>query len=470
MMIPVILSGGSGTRLWPLSRTEHPKQFISLHNDATLFQKTLLRLAKLEVSSPIVVCNEDHRFIVAENSREIGVSPDQIILEPFGRNTAPAIVIAALCAIEKHGNDCVLLVLPADHSIENEDAFARAAASAHQAALDGWIVTFGIKPTEANTGYGYIETGRPLRDDIAEIASFKEKPNLETAKSYISSDKYLWNSGMFAFKASVLIQEIEKTNPDVLITAKSALAKSKKDLDFLRLDKEEFAKCPNISIDYAVMEHTKKGVSVMLDAGWSDVGAWDAVWKVSEKDAMGNVHHGDVMLFDTKDSYINAGHKLVTVLGLENILVLDTQDALLVADMNQAQNVKKIVDFIKDKDRSEHKHHRTVYRPWGHSDSICTVGERDQVKRITVKPGGKLSVQKHNHRAEHWVVVKGTAHVTKGDETFSVSENQSVYIPVGVVHSLENLGNSPLEIIEVQTGNYFGEDDIIRLHDIYGRV
>ncbi|OFW88915.1 MAG: mannose-1-phosphate guanylyltransferase/mannose-6-phosphate isomerase [Alphaproteobacteria bacterium RIFCSPHIGHO2_02_FULL_46_13] len=468
-MIPVILSGGSGSRLWPLSRTQYPKQFIALHNNHTLYQNTLLRLSSIGTSPAIVVCNEDHRFVVAESTRELGLHWNKIILEPFGRNTAPAIAIAALTALQSYGDDCILLILPADHIIENEAAFADAVKLAERAAIADKIVTFGVKPTEAHTGYGNIQIGQEVDSKIHAIQSFKEKPNQETAEKYLSSGNYLWNGGMFAFKASVFIEELQKYHPEILETARKAFDNAKSDLDFLRLDKKEFEKCPDISIDYAVMEHTDKGVVVMLDAKWSDVGAWDSVWQVSDKDENGNVCKGDILTFDTSDSYIYAGNKLVTVLGLKDVIVIDTQDAILVANKSNVQDIKRIVDAIKSKDRSEYKHHRTVFRPWGHYDSIC-VGERDQVKRITVKPGAKLSLQKHAHRSEHWVVVKGTARVTKGEEVFILSENESVYLPVGIVHALENPTDAPLEIIEVQTGTYLGEDDIIRLQDIYGRV
>ncbi len=468
-MIPVILSGGSGSRLWPRSRTQSPKQFIALHNDYTLYQNTLLRLSELSCSPAIIVCNEDHRFIVAESTREIGQKLDKIILEPFGRNTAPAITIAVLNAIQSHGEDCILLILPADHIIGNEQALHKAIMAAEKAAAEGKIVTFGIKPTEPNVGFGYIEIGEELSSSVHSISSFKEKPDLKTAQTYFASDKYYWNGGMFAFKASVFIEELKKHSPDILESARLSLLNAKEDLDFLRLGREEFSKAPDISIDYALMEKTDKGVVVLLDAQWSDVGAWDSVWQVSAKDENGNVCKGDVLTVDTKDSYINSDTRLIAALGLKDLIIVDTQDALLVADKSQSQNIKKIVDELKSKERTEYQYHRTVFRPWGHYDLISS-GEKDQVKRITVKPNAKLSLQKHQYRAEHWVVVNGTARVTKGEETFLLKENESVYLPIGMIHALENPTNVPLEIIEVQTGDHLDENDIIRLQDIYGRV
>lgn len=467
-MHPIILSGGSGTRLWPLSRPLYPKQFIALHSDKTLFQETAIRLKKIGLDAPSVVCNEDHRFIVAENMRMIDHDVQDIILEPVGRNTAPAIATAALSALKKD-SDSILLVLPADHVIENLDAFGAAVQTAKELAEKGHLVTFGIKPTEAHTGYGYIESGDDIGEGSYKIAAFKEKPDEKTAQEFLESGKYLWNSGMFCFKASAFIEELEKHHPDIVVHAKSALEHSEKDLDFIRLETKAFEKCEDISIDYAVMEKTQNGAMVSLDANWNDVGSWDAVWEVSEKNQDNNVCIGDVITKKTKNCFIRGRHKLVCTLGLEDIIVVDTQDALLVASKEHVQEVKDIVSDLKKADRKEAKHHRTVYRPWGHYDSIC-FGERDQVKRISVKPGAKLSLQKHFHRSEHWVVVKGTARVTKGEEILTISENESVYLPVGIVHALENPGKIMLELIEVQTGSYLGEDDIVRLEDIYGRA
>lgn len=467
-MYPVILSGGSGSRLWPLSRPLYPKQFIALHSDKTLFQDTVLRLSALELSNPIVVCNEEHRFIVAENMRMIDQEPQDIILEPVGRNTAPAIAVAAIAAL-KHDEDALLLVLPADHVIENVDAFGKAVETAQKMAEEGHLVTFGIKPTEPHTGYGYIESGDEIDEGAYKLAAFKEKPDLETARSFVESGNYLWNSGMFCFKASTYLAELEKHHADIVTHARASVSGSEEDLDFIRLDTKEFEKCEDISVDYAVMEKTDNAVMVSLDAKWSDVGSWDAVWKVCEKDENNNVCVGDIITQDTKNCFIRGRHKLVCTLGLEDMIVVDTKDALLVAHKKDVQGVKDIVNKLKKDERKEAKHHRTVYRPWGHYDSI-DFGERDQVKRISVKPGAKLSIQKHFHRSEHWIVVKGTAKVTKGEETLMISENESVYLPVGIIHALENPGKIMLELIEVQTGSYLGEDDIVRLEDIYGRA
>ncbi len=467
-MHPIILSGGSGTRLWPLSRPLYPKQFIALHTDKTLFQETAIRLQKIGLDAPSVICNEEHRFIVAENMRMIDQDVQDIILEPVGRNTAPAIATAALSAIKKDP-DSILLVLPADHVIENLDAFSDAVKKAQKLAEEGHLVTFGIKPTEPHTGYGYIESGDSIVDGAYKIAAFKEKPDEKTAQDFLDSRKYLWNSGMFCFKAAAFIEELERHHPDIVKHAKAALDNSEKDLDFIRLEAKSFEQCEDISIDYAVMEKTQNGAMVSLDANWNDVGSWDAVWEVSEKNEDNNVCIGDVIAKKTKNCFIRGKSKLVCTLGLEDVIVVDTQDALLVASKEHVQDVKEIVSDLKKENRKEAKHHRTVYRPWGHYDSIC-FGERDQVKRISVKPGAKLSLQKHFHRSEHWVVVKGTARVTKGEEVLTISENESVYLPVGIVHALENPGKIMLELIEVQTGSYLGEDDIVRLEDIYGRA
>ncbi len=467
-MVPVILSGGSGTRLWPLSRPLYPKQFLALHSENTLFQETALRVNEIGLDAPIIVCNEEHRFIVAENLRALNAESQDIILEPVGRNTAPAIATAAYAAM-KEGADPILLVLPADHVIEDVNAFGKAVKAAEKLAKKGHLVTFGIKPNEPHTGYGYIESGKAIDGDASEIKAFTEKPDEKTAEKFLKSGKYSWNSGMFCFKASVFLEELTKHHPDIAKQAKASFANSKKDLDFVRLDKDTFAKCEDISIDYAVMEKTDKGAVISLDANWNDVGSWDAVWQVSKKNKDNTVTKGDVIVKDTKNSFIYGEDRLVCALGLEDIIVVDTQDSLLVAHKDSVQNVKDIVGDLKKADRKEAKHHRTVYRPWGHYDSIC-FGERDQVKRISVKPGAKLSVQKHFHRSEHWVVVKGTANVTKGNEVLTLSENESVYLPLGIVHALENPGKIMLEIIEVQTGSYLGEDDIVRYEDNYGRA
>ena len=466
-MIPVILSGGSGTRLWPLSRRHYPKQFLPLVSNHTMIQETLLRLTGISgLKAPIAVCNEDHRFMMAEQLREIDVTPAAIILEPLGRNTAPAVALAALTATSE---DDVLLILPADHVIENVQAFQDAVGQAKLLAEQGYLVTFGIVPTEPETGYGYIKRSTEAVDAAYKVASFVEKPNLETAKAYLESGDYYWNSGMFAFKASSFLSELEKFNPDMLEKCRQALKVAKVDMDFVRLDKEIFATCPSDSIDYAVMEKTAKAVVIPMDAAWNDVGSWSALWDVTDKDALGNAIMGDVLTVDTSNSFIHAHSKLVSVVGLDNVIVVETADAVMIAAKDRVQDVKEIVDQLKAKNRSEADIHRKAYRPWGNYD-LVDIGERHQTKRIIVKPGAKLSLQKHHHRAEHWVVVKGTALVTKGDEQILLSENESTYIPLGIVHCLENLGVIPLEIVEVQSGSYLGEDDIVRLNDQYGRV
>lgn len=466
-MIPVILSGGSGTRLWPLSRRHYPKQFLPLVSSHTMIQETLLRLTGIAgLQAPIAVCNEDHRFMMAEQLRQIDVNPSAIILEPLGRNTAPAVALAALSA---ESEDDVLLVLPADHVIENIQVFQQAVNQARVLAEQGFLVTFGIVPTEPETGYGYIKRSTEAVDAAYKVASFVEKPNLETAKSYLESGDYYWNSGMFAFTAGSFLKELEMFNPDMLEKCQLALKSAKIDMDFVRLDKEIFASCPSDSIDYAVMEKTAKAVVIPMDAAWNDVGSWSALWDVTAKDSSGNAIMGDVFTVNTHNSFIHAHSKLVTVVGLDNVIVVETDDAVMIAAKDKVQDVKDIVDQLKAQSRSEADIHRKAYRPWGHYDLVDT-GERHQTKRIVVKPGAKLSLQKHHHRAEHWVVVKGTALITKGDEQILISENESTYIPLGVVHCLENPGVIPLEIVEVQSGSYLGEDDIIRFNDQYGRV
>lgn len=460
-MIPVILSGGSGTRLWPLSRPHYPKQFLTLHSDVTLFQETIERLDGIALSRPIIVSNDEHRFIVAENLRGIGVSASKIILEPVGRNTAPAIAVAALAALEIE-NDPILFVLPADHVIQDVKAFGIAAKKAEGLAKAGHLVTFGVKPTEAHTGYGYIEAGEGVSDTAFKIAAFKEKPDAAKAQEFFQSGQYFWNSGMFVFKAAQYLKELEAHEPDMVKAAKASLENAKSDLDFLRLDGEAFGACKNISIDYAVMERTKDGVVIMLDAKWCDVGSWSSLWDVLDKDENGNVKRGDIVSQQSHDNYIYAGHKLVTTLGVNDLVIVDTKDALMIADKSKVEDLKQIVEGLKKAGRKEALHHRTVYRPWGYYDSVSS-GALDQVKRITINPGKKMSLQKHERRAEHWVVVKGTARVTKGDDIITLKENESVYIPFGVLHSLENAGQGILEIIEIQTGQSFGDEDIIRI-------
>jgi mannose-1-phosphate guanylyltransferase/mannose-1-phosphate guanylyltransferase/mannose-6-phosphate isomerase len=466
-MIPVILSGGSGTRLWPLSRSHYPKQFLPLVTEHTMIQETLLRLnGMLGLKAPIAVCNEDHRFMVAEQLWEIGIKPAAIILEPVGKNTAPAVVMAALTA---ESDDDILLILPADHVIGNTQAFHVAIAEARQLAEQDYLVTFGIVPTEPETGYGYIKASSVAKGLAFEVAKFVEKPNLETAQSYLASGDYFWNSGMFAFKAGRFIRELEKFNPQMLAVCRAALAAAKVDLDFVRLDKDIFSTCPSDSIDYAVMEKTDAAVVIPLDADWNDVGSWSALWDVTHKDTSGNAIKGDVLTIDTHNSFIHSSSKLVAVVGLENLVVIETDDAVMVAAKDRVQDVKLIVDQLKASQRSEALSHRKVYRPWGSYD-LVDVGDRYHTKRIVVKPGAKLSVQKHHHRAEHWIVVKGTANVVKDGENILVTENESIYIPLGVIHSLENPGVIPLEMVEVQSGSYLGEDDIVRYQDQYGRI
>jgi len=466
MIVPIILSGGSGTRLWPLSRKLHPKQFIDLVNDTTLFQDTILRLPK-DTANPLIICNEEHRFLAAEQLRQIDKESNGIILEPIGRNTAPAIALAALKFIN-NGEDPLLLVLSADHLIKNIDAFHQSIEVAEKLAENDKLVTFGIVPDKAETGYGYIKASIDNTADYYKIQSFTEKPNEENAKKYLDSGNYLWNSGMFMFKASIYLQELEKFEPEILASCKKSCQTEYKDKDFIRLNNDEFYQCPEQSVDYAVMENTKDGVVVPLDANWSDIGSWDALWDAKSKDKNGNVSEGDVILDEVKNTYTYSSNRLVSVIGTSDLVIVDTQDALLVADKKYSQNIKNIVSQLKQNSRTEADNHRKVFRPWGYYDSI-DADNGFQVKRILVNPGAKLSLQKHEHRAEHWVVVKGVAKVTCGDETFSLNENQSTYIPKGEVHRLENTEKIDLEIIEIQTGDYLGEDDIIRLEDDYQR-
>ncbi len=468
MILPVIMAGGSGSRLWPLSRQMFPKQFLTLHGDSSMLQATAERLADIEHSPAIVICNEEHRFSVAEQFRLKNIPNNGIILEPVGRNTAPAIALAALQAM-KSGQDPLLLVLAADHVIKNEQAFAESVEQAKVHAEAGKLVTFGIVPTAPEVGYGYIKRGEELSSAGYSVAEFVEKPNQATAESYLSTGDYYWNSGMFLFKASRYLAELKIHRPDILAACEKAMTDTQSDLDFIRVDKVAFESCPDDSVDYAVMEKTADAVVVPMDCGWSDVGSWSALWEVSDKDANGNAFIGDVIAVDTKNTLVHAQEKLVATVGLEDIAIVETKDAILVSKLSEVQKVKQIVEHLKAEERSEFKHHREVYRPWGAYDSIDT-GERFQVKRITVKPGAKLSVQMHHHRAEHWIVVSGTAKVTNGDKDILLTENQSTYIPVGVIHALENPGKVPLELIEVQSGSYLGEDDIVRFEDKYGRV
>lgn len=469
MLFPVILAGGTGSRLWPLSRQLNPKQFLPLANvESSLLQATLQRLQGLDMAAPRLICNEEHRFLAAEQLRVMGFEQASILLEPIGRNTAPAIALAALHARAEH-EDPVLLVLAADHIIKDKEAFHASILKAVPYALDGKLVTFGIIPNAPETGYGYIEKGIRLGAGGFTVNRFVEKPDLATAEGYLAGGRHCWNSGMFMFRASRYLDELQQFRPDILDACKSALGGGSQDLHFTRVDDVAFASCPEESIDYAVMEKTADAVMVELDAGWSDVGSWSALWNVSTKDADGNVFEGDVIGQDSRNTYVHAESRLVATIGVDNLVVVETKDAVLVANKDSAQDVKKIVDQIKAEGRHEHIMHREVYRPWGVYDSI-DIGERYQVKRITVRPGAKLSVQMHHHRAEHWIVVSGTAKVTNGEKTYLVTENQSTYIPIGEVHALENPGVIPLELIEVQSGSYLGEDDIVRFEDRYGRT
>ncbi|WP_257285701.1 mannose-1-phosphate guanylyltransferase/mannose-6-phosphate isomerase [Endozoicomonas sp. SESOKO1] len=473
-LIPVIMSGGSGSRLWPQSRSLYPKQFLPLVNDQTMLQNTLSRLDGLDsVSDPLVIANEEHRFLVAEQIRQMGRQASAIILEPVGKNTAPAVALAAMKAQSlSEEKDPLLLVLAADHVIRNVQAFHQAIETALPAASDGKLVTFGIVPTHPETGYGYIKASKELignSEQVALVENFVEKPDLETAQGYLASGDYYWNSGMFLFKASRYLEELKKFRPDILQACEKAIAVQNPDLDFVRLDEAAFTACPDESIDYAVMEKTTDVVVVPLDAGWSDVGSWTSLADICEKDESGNSVQGDVLLQNTRNTYVRSEKKLIATVGVDDLVITETDDAILVAHKDRVQDVKKIVERLKAENRTEVKLHRKVYRPWGAYDSI-DMGDRFQVKHITVKPGAQLSLQMHHHRAEHWVVVKGTAVVTNGDQEILLTENQSTYIPIGVVHRLENPGKFNLELIEVQSGGYLGEDDIVRFEDTYGRA
>jgi len=467
-IIPVILSGGSGTRLWPLSRKQYPKQYLPLAGDNTMLQETILRLSGLEnLADPIIVCNADHRFLVAEQCQQIDIKNPTILLEPVGRNTAPAIAAAALQSL-KTSDDTILLVLSADHVIQDIDAFHEAINIASNQAQEGKLATFGIVPTDANTGYGYIKSSKNNTDGAYKVEEFVEKPNFKTAQSYLDQGNYLWNSGMFMFKADTLIDELTTHSPDIVKLVNDAVNNAKQDLDFIRLDKQAFESSPSDSIDYALMEKTTNVVVVPLDAGWSDVGSWSTLYDIGVKDGSGNVFKGDVIAKDTTNTYIYASHHMITTVGVDNLVVIDTPDATFIASQDKAHEVKSIVESLQKKGRDEAHSNRKVYRPWGWYDSI-EVGKHFQVKRLHVNPGAKLSLQMHHKRAEHWVVVSGTATATNGEEVLTLSEGQSTYIPIGVRHSLENRTDEPLEIIEVQSGVYLGEDDIVRFEDIYGR-
>ena len=507
------MSGGSGSRLWPQSRSLYPKQFLPLVNERSMLQNTIARLDGLaDIGKPLLIANEEHRFLVAEQLRQMGREAEAIILEPVGRNTAPAVALAALKALNhkapvnvpdntgtsaipggrtKTQSDALLLVLAADHVIQDEAAFHHAIEAAKPVARDGKLVTFGIVPTHPETGYGYIkalmepqrhkDTKKDVEQEpfvpiclggektIMPVEQFVEKPDRATAEQYLASGNYFWNSGMFMFKASRYLEELRQFRPDILAACEQAIAVEHPDMDFVRLNEAAFKACPDDSIDYAVMEKTQDAVVIPLDAGWSDVGSWSSLWDIAEKDAQGNAVQGDAMLHDTRNTYVRSEKKLVATVGVEGLVITESDDAILVASKGRVQEVKKIVERLKADGRTEAKLHRKVFRPWGSYDSI-DAGERYQVKRITVKPGAQLSLQKHYHRAEHWIVVKGTALVTNGDQEILLTENQSTYIPIGVVHRLENPGKFDLELIEVQSGSYLGEDDIVRFEDTYGRA
>ncbi|HCT9095982.1 MULTISPECIES: mannose-1-phosphate guanylyltransferase/mannose-6-phosphate isomerase [Serratia] len=469
MLLPVIMAGGTGSRLWPMSRELHPKQFLRLHSLHSMLQETLKRLDGVEVSEPVVICNEDHRFMVAEQLRQIDMLSHNIILEPIGRNTAPAIALAALNAIAQ-GHDPIMLVLAADHIIKDVATFHHAIEAAIPYAAGQSLVTFGIVPSGPETGYGYIQRGESTGEnaEASSVKRFVEKPDLATAQSYVDSGEYFWNSGMFMFRAKRYLEELERFRPDILDACRLSLADTECDKNFINVNYDAFSSCPDESVDYAVMEKTHDAVMIPLDAGWSDVGSWSALWEVSQKDEAGNALTGDTFLHNTRDCYINTDEKLVAAVGVDNLVIVNTKDAVLVVDKSKVQDVKKVVEHLKKHKRSEYRRHREVYRPWGICDLLVDE-KRFNVNRITVNPGEAFSLQMHHHRTEHWVVLAGTARVTTGDKTFLLTENQSTFIPIGVIHRLENPGNIPLELIEVQAGSYLGDDDIIRIKDHYGR-
>ena len=467
---PVILSGGVGTRLWPLSRSLYPKQLLALAGDRTLIQDTALRARGKDFAPPLIVCNQEHRFLIAEQMRQAGVTPLGILLEPVGRNTAPAATVAAP---DDRGKDPdgTLLLLPADHAVTDRAAFADARESGWPGGRqDDHLVTFGIEAARPETGYGYVRRGKPLSDSahVFSVARFVEKPDIATAKGYVDSGDYYWNSGMFAFRADAFLKEMERLAPDILGHCRAALAEGRKDLDFFRLAEKPFSECRSISIDYAVMEHTGKAAIVPTQMGWSDIGAWDSLWAISGKDEAGNVTRGDVLTQDVRNTYMRSEGPMIAAVGVDDLVVVATKDAVLVSHKDKAQDVKKIVDRLNSAGRELHITHSKVFRPWGAYESLDS-GSSFQVKRITVSPGAKLSLQMHHKRAEHWIVVSGTAQVTCGDKVFPLKQNESTYIPLGSKHRLENTGSEPLLLIEVQSGSYLGEDDIVRFDDKYGR-
>jgi len=467
MLTPVLLSGGVGSRLWPVSRETHPKQFLPLAGELSMLQETLQRTVGLEETAPLVVCNEEHRFMVAEQLRQVNIKASALILEPEGRNTAPAVALAAVQALTTDP-DALLLVLPADHLIRDVGTFAAAVGKAVPLAQRGRLMTFGVIPSSPETGYGYIKCGAALDPDLYELERFVEKPDAATARDYLDSGDYLWNSGMFLLRAATYLEQLEQHAPKILACCRQAMEGASIDMDFVRPAADVFAACPSDSIDYAVMEKTAAGGVVSLDCGWSDVGAWSALWDVAERDPDGNVSKGDVMLDNCSGSYFRSESRLLAAVGARDLVVVETADAVLVADRSQVQDVKRIVNRLKEQQRPEVSLHRRVYRPWGSYESLV-MSERFQVKRIVVNPGQTLSLQMHHHRAEHWVVVHGTAEVTCEDKVFMLGEDESTYIPLGHKHRLANPGRIPLELIEVQSGAYLGEDDIVRYEDVYGR-
>jgi mannose-1-phosphate guanylyltransferase/mannose-6-phosphate isomerase len=467
MIVPVILCGGSGTRLWPLSRQKQPKQFLPLINEYTLLQNTIRRLEDFEpMADPVVLCHESHRFIVAEQLRQIGCRPAAIILEPVGRNTAPAVTVAALHAL-KQGKNPILLVLPADHHINDIKRLHTALAAGAQLAKKGHLITFGIVPTSAETGYGYIHKGEPIvvstqmEAPAFLIAQFVEKPDHDTARGYVKSGEYCWNSGIFVFAADQVLAEMEKSAPEIAAVCRRAYSQGHREHDFFRLDEKTFSACPSDSIDYAVMEHTNNGAMIALEAGWSDLGSWRSLWQEGIKDTDGNVISGDIIVQDVNDSYLHASHRLLAAVGLDRHIVVETSDAVFVAPRNRVQDVKEIVEQLQSARRREARSHPRAYRPWGWSEAILE-GDQFQVKQITLKPGAKISLQKHIHRAEHWILVRGTAKVVKGEEKFTLEQNESTYIPPGVYHQLENPGQNPLDLIEIRTNRHLLEDDLTR--------
>lgn len=469
-IVPAVMCGGTGSRLWPMSRALYPKQLLPLTSERTMLQETVARVSDGDrFAPPILICNDEHRFLIAAQMQDVQAPHGGILLEPAGRNTAPAVALAALHAM-RTDPDALLLVLAADHQIKKTDVFLAAVDAAAVAARDGYLVTFGIEPSVPSTGYGYIKVGeQSITPDVRAVERFVEKPDAKTAERFLAEGGYRWNSGMFVFSAARYLEELAHHAPDILEACRAAMARAREDLDFVRPDEAAFLACRADSIDYAVMERSDRAAVAPCDLGWSDIGSWEQLWEVGEKDAAGNIAHGDVLLQDASNSYVRSEDKLVAVIGMEDVVVVSTADAVLVAPKSRSQDVKAVVDRLKKEGREEHNTHVRVYRPWGYYEGIH-LGDRHQVKHISVNPGSVLSLQKHFHRAEHWVVVRGTAIVTRNDEELLVTENESVYLPLGCIHRLKNPGKVPLSIVEVQTGAYLGEDDIVRLEDVYNRA